>query len=408
MIRLARARSMWRVRHRRSGSMRVMRTQITATALATALVAVLVGCGSSSSDQDTDAASTVEATESAATTPAETTASTIAEDATSKASTKRSTIATGLNTPWSIVFLPDGDALVSERGGVIKRIAKGSRRVTTVARVPGVVEEGEGGLLGLAVSPTYSKDRLVYAYLTARADNRIVRFRLTASTKRISPRPVLTGLEKAQIHNGGRIAFGPDGKLYAGVGDAGETGLSQNRASQNGKILRMNPSGSVPKDNPFSGSRVWSLGHRNVQGLAFDRDGRLWAAEFGQNTFDEVNLIEKGKNYGWPTVEGKGDTDGGRFTNPQVTWSTSESSPSGVAVVGSKLYVAGLGGERLWTVPLNGARAGTPKDSLNDRYGRIRAATAAPDGSLWIGTSNRDGRGEVRSGDDRILRIPAG
>ncbi|MEV4420794.1 PQQ-dependent sugar dehydrogenase [Patulibacter sp. NPDC049589] len=387
-----------------------MRTRLTATVLAMTGVAVLAACGSSSADSDDAPAARAATTAGAATAPVSGTSATTAGDAATSraASSSPSTIATGLNTPWSIVFLPSGDALVSERGGLIKRIAKGGRKATTLARVPGVAEAGEGGLLGLAVSPTYAKDRLVYAYLTTASDNRIVRFRLTASTRSIRPRTVLTGLAKAQIHNGGRLAFGPDGKLYAGVGDTGNTALAQDRTKQNGKILRMEPDGAVPKDNPFPGSRVWSLGHRNVQGLAFDRSGRLWASEFGQNTTDEVNLIREGGNYGWPLVEGKGDTQGGTFTNPQVTWTTEESSPSGAAIVGSTLYVAGLGGERLWVVPLKGARAGTPKARFSGRYGRIRAVTAAPDGSLWFSTSNRDGRGSVRSGDDRILRLRVG
>jgi glucose/arabinose dehydrogenase len=379
--------------------------------LAAAGLAVLTACGSSDADGPTAASAAT--TQSAATTATGATATTgstraapSAGDAgaiSARAAARPRTIATGLNTPWSIVFLPSGDALVSERGGVIKRVAAKTRRVSTVMRVPGVVQQGEGGLLGLAVSPTYAKDRLVYAYTTTARDNRIVRFRL-----RGTPRVVVSGLQKGPIHDGGRLAFGPDGKLYAGVGDTGDTDLAQDRTTQNGKILRMNPDGSVPDDNPFAGSRVWSLGHRNVQGLAFDARGRLWASEFGQNTRDEVNLIQRGKNYGWPTVEGRGNTEGGRFTNPLVTWSTDEASPSGVAIVGSHLYVAALGGERLWDVPLRGARTGRPTALLKGRYGRIRAATAAPDGSLWIATSNRDGRGEVRPGDDRILRLAVG
>jgi glucose/arabinose dehydrogenase len=260
--------------------------------------------------------------------------------------------------------------------------------------VPGVARgAGEGGLLGLAVSPRYARDRWVYAYLTStRGDNRIVRFRLGQRV-----RAVLTGLRSAGIHNGGRIAFGPDGKLYAGVGDAGDTALAQQPGSRNGKILRMDPDGRHV--------RVWSLGHRNVQGLAWDGRGRLWASEFGQNTRDEVNLIRRGRNYGWPTVEGVGSTRGGRFTNPEVTWATSDASPSGAAIIGRHLYVAALRGECVWKVPLDGASAGRPKRILAGRYGRIRTVVAAPDGTLWLATSNRDGRGSPRAGDDRIVAV---
>jgi glucose/arabinose dehydrogenase len=311
------------------------------------------------------------------------------------------TIASNLQVPWGIAFLPGGDALVAERPtGRILRVPRGGGRPSAVMRVPGVVDEGEGGLLGLAVSPSYPTDRLVYAYFTSATDNRIVRFRLGGAV-----RPILTGLAKGPIHDGGRIAFGPDGMLYAGVGDAGDSGNAQSLSSRNGKILRIRPDGSVPGDNPFPGSPVWSLGHRNVQGLAWDSAGRLWATEFGQNAFDEVNLIRPGRNYGWPVVEGRGDTQGGRFTNPLVTWRTSEASPSGAAIVGSTLYVGALAGRRLWRVPLRGTSAGRPSALLTDRFGRLRTVVRAPDGSLWISTSNRDGRGSPRAGDDRIVRL---
>jgi glucose/arabinose dehydrogenase len=252
------------------------------------------------------------------------------------------TIATGLQVPWGIAFLPGGDALVAERTTArIKRIPAGGGRARTVMRVPGVdVASGEGGLLGLAISPSYRRDRLVYAYYTSARDNRIVRFRLGGRATAI-----LTGLRRGFNHDGGRIAFGPDGKLYAGVGDATESDLAQDRAALNGKILRMNPDGSVPAGNPFGNSLVWSMGHRNLEGLAWDRAGRLWATEFGENRFDEVNLIRPGRNYGWPVVEGRGSTHGGLYTNPLVTWTTAEASPSGAAIVGSTLYVAALRGE---------------------------------------------------------------
>lgn len=306
-----------------------------------------------------------------------------------------------LRVPWGVAFLPGGDALVSERTtGRIMRVPENGGRAKAVMRVPGVdTDAGEGGLLGIAVSKNYAKDKLVYAYYTTSRDNRIARFKLGQR-----PRVIFSGIEASSIHNGGRLAFGPDGKLYAGTGDAGDTSNAQNRRSPNGKILRLNPSGSIPRDNPFRGSPVWSLGHRNVQGLAFDRAGRLWAPEFGQSTFDEVNLIAKGKNYGWPEVEGRG-TGGGRFVSPKVVWRTSESSPSGAAIVGSNLYVGALAGRRLWKVPLDGASAGTPKKLLDGDFGRLRSPAAAPDGSLWVTTSNRDGRGSPTDDDDRILRL---
>ena len=309
-------------------------------------------------------------------------------------------VAGGLEVPWGIAFLPNGDALVAQRnrGTIVRVTRRGRKRV--VMRLPSA-SGGEGGLLGLAVSPSYRRDRFVYAYYTARGgENHIVRFRLGGRVRRL-----YTGIPSGTNHNGGRIAFGPDGKLYAGTGDGGESGRSQRLDSAGGKILRMNRDGSVPADNPFRGSLVWSYGHRNVQGLAFDRAGRLWATEFGQNRLDEVNLIRRGRNYGWPLVEGRGSTRGGRFTNPKLTWSTDEASPSGAAIRGRSLYVAALAGESLWRVPLRGDRVGRPRRLYNGRFGRLRTVVRAPGGRLWIATSNRDGRGSPRRGDDRIIRL---
>ena len=364
------------------------------------LAATLAACGGSSSTPVATATPSPRASSTAA---AKTTATPAATaTATAARAPARRTIATGLHVPWGIAFLPNGDALVSERTtGTILRIPRGGGTPRTAMVVPGVnVNAGEGGLLGLAVSPGYAADRLVYAYFTSATDNRIVRFKLGGELH-----PILTGLRAGVIHNGGRIAFGPDGKLYAGVGETGDGALAQDRGALNGKILRMNPDGSVPSGNPFKGSLVWTWGHRNVQGLAWDRSGRLWASEFGQNAFDEVNLIRKGRNYGWPVVEGKGDTQGGRFTNPLVTWTTAESSPSGAAIVGSTLYVAALQGQCVWRIPLRGASLGTPAKLLAGRYGRIRTIVPAPDGTIWVATSNRDGRGSPRPGDDRIVAL---
>ena len=216
---------------------------------------------------------------------------------------------------------------------------------------------------------------------------------------------LVEGIPKAGIHNGGRIAFGPDGMLYAGTGDASERGRAQDPASLGGKILRLQPDGGVPADNPFPGSPVWTLGHRNVQGLAWDDAGRMFASELGQNKVDEVNRIEKGANYGWPEVEGTGG--GERFRDPLVTWPTSQASPSGAAIAGDTLYVAALRGERLWKVPLDGA-GGTdePAAVLVSADGRLRHVAVASDGALWVLTSNRDGRGDPAPDDDRVLRFP--
>jgi len=307
-------------------------------------------------------------------------------------------VARDLEAPWGLAFLPDGSALVSERD---------SRRILSVrggqVRELDVVEEadsgGEGGLLGIAVSPTYATDQLVYAYYTTGEDNRIARFRLGET-----PEPIVTGIPVSGIHNGGRLVFGPDGMLYAGTGDASERGLSQDRDSLGGKVLRMTPEGEPAPGNPFPGSVVYSLGHRNVQGLAFDAEGRLFATEFGQNDVDEVNRIQAGRNYGWPVVEGGGG--GGDFTDPLLTWDTDEASPSGAAIAGNAFYAAALRGERLWQVPLTGdGGVGQARSLLEGDYGRLRHAAVAPDGALWLLTSNRDGRGDPVEDDDRILRL---
>ncbi|MDQ8044332.1 MAG: PQQ-dependent sugar dehydrogenase, partial [Solirubrobacteraceae bacterium] len=305
--------------------------------------------------------------------------------------------------PWDIAFLPSGDALVSEReSGKILDLPAGGGSPTTLTTVPGVVAEGEGGLLGLAVSPTYDRDHLIYAYFSASSDNRVA----SIDTQTKAVKPILTGIKKGQIHNGGALAFGPDGMLFVGVGETGDTGLAQQKTSLNGKILRITATGKVPKGNPFKGSPVWTYGHRNVQGFAWDKAGRMWASEFGQDTTDEVNLIRKGRNYGWPIVEGKGSTQGGKFTNPLATWTpTSTSSPSGAAIVGNTLYIGALAGRKLWKIPIHGASLGKPVGLLSGTYGRIRAVTAAPNGSIWFSTSNRDGRGSPVSSDDRIVQL---
>jgi glucose/arabinose dehydrogenase len=308
-------------------------------------------------------------------------------------------VATDFDVPWGLAFLPDGSALLSERDSArILRVTE-TGRVTEVGTVAGVVPGGEGGLLGIAV-PADSADML-YAYFTAAEDNRIVRMPYLNGTLG-DAEVIIDGIPKAGNHNGGRVTFGPDGMLYVGTGDASESMRAQDLESLGGKILRLNPDGTVPADNPFDDSPVFSYGHRNVQGLAFDDDGNLWASEFGQNTWDELNLIQAGENYGWPLVEGIGNDD--RFVDPLAQWSTSEASPSGIAYVRDTVFMAALRGERLWQVPVRDGVAGTPADFAVGEYGRLRHVEAAPDGSLWVLTSNTF-RGDPRDGDDRILRV---
>jgi glucose/arabinose dehydrogenase len=318
------------------------------------------------------------------------------------------TLASGLEVPWAVAFLPDGSALVTERMSARLLRVTPTGTVTPVGTVAGVAPRGEGGLLGVAVSPSFATDAAVYVYYTSASDNRVVRLHAApgGTVDGAAQQVIVSGIPNGSIHNGGGLAFGPDGLLYVSTGEAGRRGPAQDLADLGGKILRVTPDGAPAPGNPF-GTPVYSLGHRNVQGLAFGPDGKLYAAEFGQNTFDEINLITAGANYGWPTVEGIAHRQG--FTDPLVTWATSDASPSGLAYAGGALWVGALRGERLWRVPLaaGGAAVGTPEALLDGAFGRLRGVTATPDGTaLWVTTSNRDGRGSPAADDDRILVVP--
>jgi glucose/arabinose dehydrogenase len=308
-------------------------------------------------------------------------------------------VATGLKAPWSIAFYK-GTALVSERDSDrIVAVGTGGA-LTEIAVIAGVNGSGEGGLLGIAV-----RDDYLYVYFTAGTENRIVRYPLSGAGVNLrlgAVQAVLGGIPAASIHNGGRIAFGPDGMLYATAGDVGVTTRAQDIASLGGKILRMTPEGAIPRDNPIAGSYVYTLGHRNPQGIAWAADGTMYASEFGQNTWDELNQIKAGANYGWPVVEGI-STDS-RYTNPLQQWSTDTASPSGIAILGTSIYIANLRGQRLRQIPL--ATPATATDRYTGEFGRLRDVVVTPDGKLWMLTNNTDSRGTPRTGDDRIISIP--
>ncbi|TLM81816.1 PQQ-dependent sugar dehydrogenase [Pseudarthrobacter sp. NamE5] len=309
-------------------------------------------------------------------------------------------VAADLDAPWSVVFR-NGTPLVSERnsGQILELAPDGSAR--PIGTVEGVVARGESGLLGLAVGSGGD----LYVYSTASDGNRVQRFTVTGSPGALSlgePDTLLDRIPSASIHDGGRIAFGPDGMLYVTAGDASQRNSAQDREFLAGKILRMTPGGDVPADNPFPGSLVYSYGHRNPQGIAWTDDGTMFATEFGQNTWDELNIITPGANYGWPTVEGIADREG--FVDPVQQWEPSGASPSGMAHASGTLFIANLRGQVLRSVPVSDPSTAT--DHYRREYGRIRDVTVSPEGQLWFLTNNTDGRGDPKPGDDRILAVP--
>ncbi|HEX5333007.1 MAG TPA: PQQ-dependent sugar dehydrogenase [Cellulomonas sp.] len=323
-------------------------------------------------------------------------------------------LATGLDVPWGLAFLPDGRALVTQRGkGSIVAVEARGAGPATVSEISGpgaatirtaTAARGEGGLLGIAVRPDADGTERVFVYVTTDRDNEVLSARLDGAMLGETT-VVLAGIPKGSNHDGGRLAFGPDGYLYVTTGDTGDRALAQAPASLGGKILRVTADGAPAPGNPTAGSPVWSLGHRNVQGIGWAADGRMFASEFGQDTWDELNVIVPGGNYGWPLVEGDAGTAGDGFIRPVATWATDDASPSGLAVTTEGVYLAALRGERLWRVPLLPGAVGTPGALLVGTYGRLRNVAVAPDGSLWVLTGNTDGRGNVRAGDDRLLRV---
>ena len=331
--------------------------------------------------------------------------------------------ADNLEIPWEIAFLPAGDLLVTERPGRLTRIDKDGNRYE-ISGIAGPVHRGEGGLLGIALHPEFSENKYIYLYFTYSIDggnllNRVSRYKLENDV--LSDELVIVdGIPGASNHDGGRIEFGPDGMLYITTGDSGNSNLAQNLGSLAGKILRVRDDGSPPISNPFleplgSGRvpnsntlYVWSYGHRNPQGMTWDSEGNLWATEHGRSGvasgFDELNLIEPGKNYGWPTIQGDGARAGMEkpviHSGADYTW-----APGDAEYVDGSIFFTGLRGSALYEAKIEGRKVKEIKAHFANEFGRLRAVRLGPDGHLYITTSNRDGRGTIREGDDKIIKI---
>ena len=309
-------------------------------------------------------------------------------------------VAIGLTLPWGLAVLPDGTALVGERTtGRLLQVQPQRAPAKPLMRVPGLDAAGDGGLLGLALSPTFRQDELVYAYVTTRADNRVVRFTVGGEVT-----PVLTGIPRGRTGNGGRIAFGADGTLYVATGDAGRPALAANRASLAGKVLRITTFGRPAPGNPDPASPVLSTGHGAVAGMCLSGSDQVYTTEPASAATDEVNRVEPGRDHGWPSPRAGSAA-------AERTLPAARAGVAGCAVLERGLFVASTTGQRLYALPLDGSgRVGLPADFLAGAYGRLRTVVAGPDGALWLTTSNKDGAGKPTPQDDRVIRIlpPAG
>jgi glucose/arabinose dehydrogenase len=320
-------------------------------------------------------------------------------------------VTTETDLPWGLTTLPDGQVLYSRRDTYeIVRLDPATGAKTVVGRIPDVAgTDGEGGVLGLAVAADFAADPWLYVMHTSTTDNRVVRIRYTGGVLGGSPQVLLTGIPRNKYHNGGRLRFGPDGKLYISTGDGQNGAWAQDLTVLAGKVLRIDPDGSIPSDNPF-GTPVWSYGHRNPQGLAFDAQGRLWEQEFGNSTMDETNLIVRGGNYGWPACEGTtGSCEQPGFVAPKHTYPVADGSCSGIAVVRSGLYIACERGMRLYRAEISGDSLTDVQQYLNGTYGRLRTVEPSADGGLWLTTTNYGDKDSIpNNSNESILKVELG
>lgn len=325
-------------------------------------------------------------------------------------------IADHLYVPWAIARSEEGKLYITERSGRI-RIVENGKLLTQplIAFGAPFISQGEGGLMGLVLDPNFAQNHYIYVMYSYVADNRIYNrvVRLLEHNNRASiDRILIDRIPGGQIHNGGRLKIGPDQKLYITTGDSGNSMLAQDLSSTAGKILRIELDGKFPEDNPFSNSPIYSYGHRNPEGLAWNRDNILYASEHGPIAQDEINIIQPGGNYGWPLVQGEEESSQTITIKPLINSGNDTWAPSGITFVTQgpwqgRLLASTLRGQELLAFSLNkdGTRVDKVEAWLNNNYGRLREAIQTEDGSVYLSTSNRDGRGNPNITDDRILRL---
>lgn len=323
---------------------------------------------------------------------------------TQEATSTTQIVTQNLRIPWEIAFLPNNEMLITERPGNLLKIGADK----SVIKIEGVRPVGEGGLQGMALHPDFERNNFIYLYLTTQNDGRLINqvLRYTLNNKNLEDRKIiLDNIPASKYHDGGRIAFGPDKKLYIATGDAEQDTRAQDISYLGGKILRVNDDGSMPSDNPFSDSPIYSYGHRNPQGLAWDSHGKLWATEHGRSIplsgYDELNQIEAGKNYGWPIIQGS-ETKAGMMSPVINSGANTTWAPAGMLHYEGRLFFTGLRGEALYEFdPVTNRLT----SHLFREFGRLRAVVLGPDGWFYISTSNTDGRGKPHPEDDIIIKI---